>query len=112
MGVFLKASNIAIYAFFLWNMVFGFWSRNAEKANISNAQAARQNSKIRLKAVLKLFLVMGLTWTLETISWSLEYCLGKEKVWKVTVVFDVINALQVFGHFYGLSCKSSNGEVT
>lgn len=49
-----------------------------------------------MKAVIKMFFVMGLTWIAEFVSWALTDKYGGHAIYKTTFVFDLINALQVF----------------
>ena len=56
-----------------------------------------QDDKKRLKAVIKMYFVVGPTWIMEVIGWYLAYhtimgcCHAKE----LAIFFDIINSLQV-----------------
>jgi hypothetical protein len=71
-------------------MCCGVWSNNRGDPVI------QQQNQTKMKAVIKMFFVMGLTWIAEFVSWALTDKYGGHAIYKTTFVFDLINALQVF----------------
>ncbi|XP_071552181.1 uncharacterized protein [Panulirus ornatus] len=63
-------------------------------------QRTRQQNRERMWLYVKLFLVMGLTWIAEVISWQEGTC----EAWIIT---DIINALQGFSIFLIFICKKN-----
>lgn len=61
-------------------------------------QRTRQQNRERMWLYIKLFVVMGLTWIMEVISWQEGSC----EAW---IIPDVINALQGFSIFLIFICK-------
>ena len=55
--------------------------------------------------LLKIFVVMGVTYFFEFIGFMLSWIYGKEHVWKYLVVNNIINALQGVLIFVVLICK-------
>ena len=55
--------------------------------------------------LLKIFVVMGVTYFFEFIGFILSWIYGKENVWKYLVVNNIINALQGVLIFVVLICK-------
>ena len=53
--------------------------------------------KRRIKAVIKMFFVLGPTWIMDVISWALGWHskLGRYDAQRMSLPFDIINALQV-----------------
>lgn len=81
-------ANLMFFLLFLWNMTCGTW------ANHDGEYAMSQQNKKKVRAVIKLFFVLGITWIAEIVSWGLEWAYGPEKVYKEVFVFQLINALQ------------------
>ena len=82
-------SNVVLFFLFLWSMLCGVWSDH------DGDPVMKQQNKKRMKAVIKMFFVMGITWIMEFVSWILEITVGSHKVHKIVFVFDLINSLQV-----------------
>ena len=68
-------------------MLCGHWS-NADPV-------LKQQNKKRMKAVIKMFFVMGVTWILELVGWIVDYKYGTARVHKYVLPLDLINSLQV-----------------
>ena len=84
-------------------MLAGFWSTNIHVAD-DKERIKKRNQ--RLKVVLKMFFVMGITWTTEIIMWAIETKYTKYQVFKNTglryagLVFQIINSSQVNSQKY------------
>ena len=76
---------------FIWNIYFGTFGSGKGDPVIKDQQ------KRRLKAVIKMFFVMGLTRIVEIISYILEQFYGRSNltIHKLTLFFDIMIALQV-----------------
>ena len=76
---------------FIWNIYFGTFGSGKGDPVIKDQQ------KRRLKAVIKMFFVMGLTRIVEVISFILEQFYGRSNltIHKLTLFFDIMIALQV-----------------
>ena len=57
--------------------------------------------------LLKIFIVMGVTYFFEFVGFTLSWIYGKDKVWKYLVVNNIVNALQGVLIFAVLICKRS-----
>lgn len=86
-------------AFFLMVTYILLKSRNNQRL-----QRARSQNRDRLWLCGKIFLVMGITWITEVISWQQGTC----EAWILT---DVINALQGFTIFLVFVCKKSTRQM-
>ncbi|XP_064083194.1 probable G-protein coupled receptor Mth-like 1 isoform X3 [Macrobrachium nipponense] len=86
-------------AFFLMVAYILLKSRNNQRL-----QRARSQNRDRLWLCGKIFLVMGITWITEVISWQQGTC----EAWILT---DIINALQGFTIFLVFVCKKSTRQM-
>ena len=79
------------FIMFIWNIYFGTFGSGKGDPVIKDQQ------KRRLKAVIKMFFVMGLTRIVEVISFILEQFYGRSNltIHKLTLFFDIMIALQV-----------------
>ena len=79
-------------------MIAGFWSDNV-LARSDEERAKKQ--KQRMKVVIKMFFVMGLSWIADIISWAVKEGHGAYEFYKKTglrytsLVFAIINSCQV-----------------
>ena len=79
-------------------MIAGFWSDNVLAA--TDAERAKKQ-KQRMKVVIKMFFVMGLSWIADIISWAVQEGHGDYEFYKKTglrytsLVFAIINSCQV-----------------
>ncbi|CAG0901853.1 unnamed protein product [Darwinula stevensoni] len=64
----------------------------------SDLQISNPNNERRFSIYLKLFVVMGVTWLAEVLSWKI----GPSSAW---YIFDIINALQGSFIFFIFACK-------
>ena len=77
---------------FVWSLTCGTFSRSNSRNMIRC-----NGDKRRIKAVFKMFFVLGPTWIMDVISWAL----GRHSKWglyksqRMSLPFDIINALQV-----------------
>ena len=91
-------SILGFFGIFVYNMTAGFWADNA-LANTEKERAEKR--KQRMKVVIKMFFVMGLSWIADIISWGLGESYGEFEVWKIeglrytTLFFQIINSSQV-----------------
>lgn len=85
--------NLFFFIMFLWSMMCGTWSNSKGDPVVS------QQNKKKIKAVVKMFFVMGITWIAEIVSWGLAWDQGPEKVYKKAFLFQLINASQGFVMF-------------
>lgn len=83
----LLAANLVFYLASAYALLFGIWASSSDSSG-------RQNTRQMLGIVIELFLVMGLTWSAEIVSWSRSWKLGRSYVGWETIVLDSINALQ------------------
>ena len=84
----LLGTNLVFFTLFLYNMCCGVWSQKSGQPG--NARTQR-----KLKAVCKVFFVMGLTWIAEIITWALKTKFGHHRLYKYTFPLELLNALQV-----------------
>ena len=73
-------------------MFFGVYAQSSATLSIQ-----QHDDKKRLKAVAKMYFIMGPTWIVEVIGWYLSFHtkVGQYKASQFGLFFDVINALQV-----------------
>ena len=79
---------MVFFLLFLWSLLCGVWSNNA------NDPVVAQQTQQKMRVVVKMFFVMGVTWIAEFISWLLSYTIGSKHVYKIIFPFQVINSLQ------------------
>ena len=72
---------------FIWNMCCGVFAQKG--------QAIEDENNKRLKAVVKMFFVMGPTWLAEIFSFALDQGVKQCHASKIVILFDIINCLQV-----------------
>ena len=89
--------NFVFFVLFMWNLCCGAY-RSKSNDPVVKSQQGQQKKKMR--AVIKLFLIMGITWIAEMISFILELNFCRIKVAKPSVFFDVFNGLQVSVTYY------------
>merc|ERR1711879_695200 len=80
--------NLAFFVAFLWNMVCGIWAQTPPTGSVAS------QSKRKVKAVCKVFFVMGLTWIAEIITWILKITYGHHRIYKFIFPLEVLNASQ------------------
>ena len=89
-------------------MIAGFWASNAMATTDKAAQAKKQRQ--RMKVVIKMFFVMGLSWIADIVSWAVQEGHGDYEFYKKTglrytsLAFAIINSCQV-SFFFFLSYK-------
>jgi len=83
----LLAANLVFYLASAYTLLFGIWASSGDSSG-------RQNTRQMLGIVVELFLVMGLTWSADIISWSVSWRLGRTYVGWETIILDSINSLQ------------------
>ena len=89
----------------MWKITFGFWG--ADKAITTTDEEKAQRRRQRMKVVIKMFLVMGLTWIADIVSWAINSQYGRfatfnNKGLLYSEVFcDCINSLQVSHRCFG-----------
>jgi len=59
----------------------------------------------RFVLFMKIFIVMGVLWIFEVISWIVEVYSGNENIKNAFIPFDIINALQGLWIFIIFTCK-------
>ena len=80
-------------------MIAGFWAGNTMASTDKAAQAKKQRQ--RMKVVIKMFFVMGLSWIADIVSWGLAEALNNLEIYKnaglryTSLVFAIINSCQV-----------------
>lgn len=84
-------ANVVLFLCFIYNFFFGVWAMTV--TNVTD-QTLREQNRTKLHTAVKMFFVMGLTWTAEVLDWALGWAYGSHRVYHVTVVFNAINALQ------------------
>ena len=67
-------------------------------AKESSTPLSQQGENTRIKAVVKMYFIVGPTWLMEILGWYLKYhtSIGKCGSRKVLIFFDIVNALQGF----------------
>ena len=98
--IFFQLSILVFFVIFVWKITYGFWGTDKAITNTDKEKAQRRIQ--RLKVVIKIFLVMGLTWIAEIVSWAFtnnsngrrENFNNKGLLYS-EVFCDCINALQV-----------------
>lgn len=90
------------------NKLFETWRLTKVESNSDYRITPRaQRNSSNFKVVLKIFVIMGVTWFSELFGFILSWIYGRNKVWKFFVLNDVINLLQGVFIFIVLVCKSS-----
>lgn len=80
-------------------MIAGSWQ--VDKTLSADAKELAQKRLQRCYVVMKMFLVMGITWIAETVSWSINESYGEYEVfknnglWYSELFFTIINSSQV-----------------
>ena len=82
----------------MWNITFGFWG--TDKAITTTDKEKAQRQRQRMKVVIKMFLVMGLTWITDIVSWAINLNGRSAKFNNKGLLYsevfcDCINSLQV-----------------
>ena len=81
---------MVFFSMFLYSMICGVW------ADSKGDPVIKKRNRKRVRAVLKMFFVTGLTWIAELISWGLhEAYEDPRRVYKAVFFFNLLNALQV-----------------
>ena len=97
--LYLQIAIIAFFGIFAYQMIAGFWAGNALATADKAAQTKKQRQ--RMKVVIKMFFVMGLSWIADIVSWGLAEALNNLEIYKnvslryTTLVFQIINSSQV-----------------
>jgi len=82
----LLAANLMFYLASAYALLFGIWASSSDSSG-------RQNTRQMLGIVVELFLVMGLAWVADFISFSVSWQKGRTySGWEI-IVFDSINSL-------------------
>ena len=66
-----------------------------------------QRNTNNFKVILKLFVIMGITWFSELFGFIMSWIYGRDQVWKYFVFNDIVNLSQGVFIFIILICKSS-----
>ena len=80
-------------------MIAGAWAIDRTLAKDEREVAERRLQRCRV--VMKMFLVMGITWIAEIVSWAINENYGEYEVfknnglWYSELIFTMINSLQV-----------------
>ena len=89
---------MVFFVIFVWTITFGFWG--TDKAITTTDEEKAQRRRQRMKVVIKMFIVMGLTWIADIVSWAitlngLSKKFNNKGLLYSEVFFDCINSLQV-----------------
>ena len=78
---------------FIWNLCWGVFGDSRGDPNV------QEKNRTRMKACVKMFFVMGLSWIAEIINWAVAVAQsGQDEDLNVTkglFFFDLVNSLQV-----------------
>ena len=85
---------MVFFFLFLWNMFCGTWSHR------QNDPVVAEQHKQKLRMVIKMFFVMGVSWIAEILSFFLNWSVGSHKIYKGSLFFQLINSLQVRMYTY------------
>lgn len=91
------------------NKLYETWRLTKENLDSNEyriSPRAQRNSN-NFKVILKIFVIMGVTWFSELFGFILSWIYGRDAVWKYFVLNDVINLLQGVCIFLVLVCKPS-----
>lgn len=77
-NIFTLLSILAFFTIFLWNIGCGLWTSSTNTTDKERAEKRRQ----RMRVVIKMFFVMGLTWIADIIHWAIETKHGKYEIFK------------------------------
>ena len=67
-------STLIFFGLFVWNLFFGVWARDG-KDKLQDSEVRRQfdTANLRLRAVVRVFLTLGLVWICDIASWALRW---------------------------------------
>ena len=66
--------SIILFGLFVWNLFFGLWSKENQRIlEESSVKTQFDNANIRLRAAIRVFLTLGLTWICDIASWALRW---------------------------------------
>lgn len=71
------------------------------------ARKRKRTTHDQIRVILKLFVVMGVTWLSEFLTFLFSWIFGADVVWKYFVVNDILNFSQGIVIFFVLVCKKS-----
>ena len=77
-NIFTLLSILGFFTIFLWNIGCGLWTSSTNTTDRDKAEKRRQ----RMRVVIKMFFVMGLTWIADIIDWAIETKHGKYEIFK------------------------------
>ncbi|XP_036138668.1 G-protein coupled receptor Mth2 isoform X2 [Monomorium pharaonis] len=98
----MGATIISNICFFIATTVTIMYQNKHTSKKLRDSESKRHNeNKQRFNMYLKLFIVMGISWVMEIIAWSVEADLVPSAIWYPT---DIINALQGFIIFIIFVC--------
>ena len=80
---------MVFFFLFLRNMLCGVW------AECKTDPVVCKKNKQRVRVVVKMFFVMGVSWIAEIISFFLNWFIGPHLTHKYLLIFQLINSLQV-----------------
>jgi hypothetical protein len=83
-----------------------FYKLNEYKKSASSASKALKSNKQLFQVIMKLFFVMGFTWTFELILWCWWWLSGADRKW-FRAATNLINCLLAVAIFVIYVCKSS-----
>ena len=72
-NIFPTIAILVFFGIFLWQFL-GYWSKNTDRF-LSDKEKAKKRRQ-RMKVVVKMFLVMGLTWVADQVSWMISEYYG------------------------------------
>jgi len=97
----ILVANLIFFVLFLRNMCFGVFG------NGHNHQSITDQNKKRMKAIIKMFFIMGITWIAEIVSFSIDWHDPNNSDNPISFAFSIINALQGFFMFCAIYFDSS-----
>ena len=67
-------STLIFFGLFVWNLFFGVWARDGQD-KLQDSEVRRQfdTANLRLRAVVRVFLTLGLVWICDIASWALRW---------------------------------------
>ena len=106
--IFFQTTNFVFFVL-TTNKLYETWRLTKENLDSNEyriSPRAQRNSN-NFKVILKIFVIMGVTWFSELFGFILSWIYGRDAVWKYFVLNDVINLLQGVCIFLVLVCKPS-----